>query len=243
MSIAFRIIKRISAALLALLMIFIVGFFIWRIISSSNSKSMETLIPSSALCELYERDGENMYMFRQEQRSITSSEKNYGYFTVTDCVFIPDANTVQATLRYNNSTLRSTAEDYSLPSVPDRGSEVYEMSLLFAIDLTPEDTEDNLGNDEGSVRFVRVKGSVALTEQKNLYNFRRMVFELGDAELDMRKMLDDGTLLAVYADIYYVGDIDYGKEAYGTLCLYDYKTEKISVSLTKNDIAALEAFN
>ncbi len=243
MSIVFRIIKRIFAAIVVLLMLFIVGFFIWRIASSSNPKQMETLVPTNALCELYERDGENMYMFRQEQRTITSTEKNYGYFSVTDCTFIPDANTVQATLRYNNSTLRSTAEDYSLPSLPDRSGEVYEMSLLIAVDLTPENKDDNLGNDEGSVRFVRVKGNIALTEQKNLYNFRRMVFELGDTELDMKKMLDDGTLLAVYADIYYVGDIDYSKEAYGTLCLYDYKTQIIPVALDKNDIEALENFN
>ncbi len=243
MSIAFRIIKRFFAALFALIMISVVGFFIWRIAASDNSKEMEALVPSNALCELYEREGENMYMFRQEQRTITGTEKNYGYFSVTDCVFIPDANTVQTTLRYNNSTLRSTAEDYSLPEAPSRDAEVYEMSLLFAIDLTPENDEDNLGNDKSSVRFVRAKGEVMLSEQKNLYNFRRIVFDLSSTELDLRKMLDDGTLLAVYADIYYIGDIDYSEEAYGTLCLYDYKSENITVPLDKRDIAALKSYN
>ncbi len=242
MSIAFRIIKRIFAALLALLMIFIVGFFLWRIFSSSNSDEMDTVAPSNALCELYHREGESLYMFRQEQRSITSAAKNYGYFSVTSCVFIPDINEIQTTFRYNNSTLRSTAEDYSLPSVPERGDETYEMSLLFAIDLTPDNTEDNLGNNESSVRFVRVNGSVVLKEQKNLYNFRKIVFNLSDTELDLNTILDDGTLLAVYADIYYVGDIDYEKDAYGTLCLYDYMSENITVPLKKGDIAAIESF-
>ncbi len=242
MSIALRIIKRIFAALIGLLVIFIVGFFLWRIFSSSNSQAMETLVPSKALCELYGREGENMYMFRQEQRSITSTEKNYGYFAITDCVFIPDANEVQTTLRYNNSTLRSTAEDYSLPSAPERESDTYEMTLLLAIDLTPDNDGDNMGNDENSVRFVRVSGNVVSKEQKNLYNFRRVVFDISNAELDLRELLDGGTLLAVYADIYYVGDIDYEKEPYGTLCLYDYESENIAVPLKKNDIAALEGF-
>ncbi len=239
MSIAFRIIKRIFGAIVICVMLFIVGFFLWRIISSQNPEQMEVLYPTDELVALYGEQGEDMYMFRQEQRSITSGEDNYGYFSVTDCVIIPEADQIQATLRYNNSTLRSTATDYSLDTVPEREAEVYEMTLVFALDLTPDNPDDNLGNDEESVRFVRVHGSVVLSCEKNLYNFRRMVFKTDSSELDLSELLSSGELLAIYADIYYNGDIDYEKTPYGTLCLYDFKSEDIPVKLDKKDIASL----
>ncbi len=242
MSIAFRIIKRIFALLFALLIIFIVGFLAWRILSSGNPESMEALVPNDALYALYERDGADMDIFRQEQRSITSGEKNYGYFAITDCSIIPDANQIQATLRYNNSTLRSTATDYSLSEAPARESDAYDVTLVFAIDLTPEDDSDNLGNDENSVKFVRCHGSSVLSEQKNLYNFRRFVFDADDCELDLRELINSKLLLAVYADIYYVGDINYENEPYGTLCLYDFKSANIPVEPSKRDLEALDAF-
>ncbi len=243
MSIALRIIKRIFITFISLLMIFIVGFFIWRIASSGNPKSMQTLSPNQALVSLYEQQGEEMYMFKQEQRSITSSEQNYGYFAVTDCVFIPEANQIQTVLRYNNSTLRSTAEDFSLSDVPSREENTYDLTLLLAIDLTPEDTSDNFGNNTESVQFVRVHGNLVGAEQKNIYNFRKYVFLLGENELNLKDLIDQKLLLAVYADIYYSEQIDYTADAYGTLCLYDFKTEVIPYEAQKSDIKALEEFN
>ena len=180
-------------------------------------------------------------MFRQEQRSITSGEENYGYFAITDCAIIPDAKQIQAVVRYNNSTLRYTAEDYGLDEVPSRDAEVYDVTLLLAIDLTPENQDDNLGNDENSVEFIRCHGEVVLAEQKNLYNFRRMVFELDDEDIDLKELLDSGLLLAIYADFYYNEAIDYEGIPYGSLCIYDFKSENIQVKLEKADIKAIEA--
>ena len=60
----------------------------------------------------------------------------------------------------------------------------------------------------------------------------------------------DDLTLAVYADFYYLGDLMYEnesfdiytEEAYGTLCLYTFADKTIEVELTKDDIAAMEAY-
>lgn len=242
MSIVFKFIKRIIIALFSLLILFVVGLLLWRIVSSDDPKTMEALYVDEALCEAYDEAGEELYMFRQDQRSITSTEKNYGYFAITKYTVIPDANQIQATVRYNNSTLRHTAEDFGLDEAPSREDEVYDVTLLFAIDLTPENEEDNLGNDEGSVKFIRCHGSVVLSEQKNLYNFRQMVFDTESAGIDLSELLDSGLLLAIYADFYYSGAVDYDAEPYGVLCLYDFKSDNIEVELGKKDIAAIKKY-
>ena len=117
------------------------------------------------------------------------------------------------------------------------------MTILLAIDLTPEDTEDNLGNDEAGVEFIRCHGKVTLSDKKNMYNYRKMVFDLSDAGVDISSLMDDGLLLAVYADFYYAGDINYDEVPYGTLCLYDYKTVNIVTKLENRDIKALENYS
>lgn len=243
MSIVFKFIKRIIIILFSLLVAAVAGFLIWRIASSDNPKSMEALYANEALCSAYENEGDGLYMFRQNQRSITSSDKSYGYFSITDYTVIPSANQIQATIRYNNSTLRHTAEDFGLESVPERGGEVYDVTLVFAIDLTPENKDDNLGNDEDSVKMIRCHGEVVLSEEKNVYNFRKMVFYADSAELELSELLDSELLLAVYADFYYCGAVDYGEEPYGTLCLYDFKSENVTVKLQKNDVKAIKEFD
>ena len=46
-------------------------------------------------------------------------------------------------------------------------------------------------------------------------------------------------VLAVYVDIYYIGDVDYDKDAYGTLCIYDYKAQREPYELSKKEIVSL----
>ena len=242
MSIVFKIAKKIIVLLFGTLIAFIIGLLLWRVFSSGDPASMKVLSVNEALSSAYSTKGEELYIFRQEQRSITSGESNYGYFSVTDCVIIPEANQIQTVLRYNNSTLRSTEKDYGLESNSlTRDGELYEVSLVLAIDLTPENTEDNLGNDENSVRFVRCHGTLVASDTTRLYNYRRTVFQLDDAQIDIKQLIDDGLLLAVYEDICYVGDINYDKP-YGTLCLYDYISENIAVKLDKKDVQALESY-
>ena len=242
MSRAWRCLKIVGFAVklfIGLIIAGVIALLAWRVISSENPKKLEGLVPNERLSELYAEDGD-LYMFFQEQRSITSGEENYGYFGITENIFIPEANQVHTLVRYNNSTIRALAEDKSLPAVPDRTEELFDVTLLFAIDLTPDNEEDNLANEEGSVRFVRVHPSYVDSAEKNIYNFRKLVFDLDEAEIDLAELLDEGLLLAVYADFYYLGDLDYEARPYGTLCLYDYITEDIEIKLTSKDKKALE---
>jgi len=235
---AFRIAGKVIKYLFILLIVAINAFLLWRIFGSNDPSSMKALSPNEALVEAYEKDGELKGMFRQEQRSITSGEENYGLFAVTKATFIPSANQIQIVFRYNNSTLRRTQEKYGLSEAPSRDDNAYDVSLVLVTDLTPDDDSDNLSVSEESVLQTRIHPVSCQKEQKNLYNYRLYVFDLGD--LDLGAHLEDGTLLSVFADVYYSGDVDYSKTPYGTLCLYDYITETIDVKLSSADKKAIE---
>ncbi len=238
----FRITGRVIKYLFFTLIFAVIALLLWRIFSSGDPKTMKALTPNDKLCAAYEEHGEDLTLFRQEQKSITSGKDNYGYFSVTSCVFIPEANQIQIVVRYNNSTLRALSEDFRLSEVPDREAELFDISLTVATDLTPENTDDNAGNDPASVAFTRVHPASVSADTKNLYNYRRLVFDLDTAGLSLDELLEDGLLLAVYADVYYNQAIDYQEYAYGTLCLYDYLSEKIDVKLSSADRKALEAY-
>jgi hypothetical protein len=67
-----------------------------------------------------------------------------------------------------------------------------------------------------------------------MYNYRRLTFD----GVDMT--VSDNPVLAVYVDVYYLGDLDYEAESYGTICIYDYMAEITYETLTKQEIEALE---
>lgn len=234
----FKLSKFIIKLAFATLILAVNIFLLWRVFSSSDPRSLTSLTPNEALYEAYLADNSLSDMFTQKQRTLTSAEKNAGYFSVSDTVVIPSANQLQLIFRYNNSTIRALAEDYSLSEVPSRDTELYEVSLLVATDLTPENTEDNLSNAPESVKFTRIYGRLVATEQKNLYNYRKFVFDFG--ELDISSLLENKTLLAIYTDVYYNGDINYENEPYGTLCLYDYLSEDLPIKPSSADIRALD---
>ena len=240
-----RITGRVIKLIFFCVIFAVIGLLLWRVFSSGDPDSMKTITPNDRLSAAYvaaEERGEELYLFRQGQNQITSGENNYGYFSVTECVFIPEANQLQLVFRYNTATLRHLQEDYGLAEVPGREEELFDVSISVATDLTPDNAEDNLGNDPASVQFTRIHPTRVVTDQKNLYNYRRMVFDLGEAGLDLSALLDSDLLLAVYADIYYNRDIRYEENAYGTLCLYDYISEKKPAELTRDDRKALDAY-
>ena len=244
MSRASRALKRtwrIVKLIVGLLIATVIGLLLWRLWQDRDPRVMTVLTPNEAICAAYEKNGGELVVLEQEQNTITRSERNYGYFSVTQDVLIPGANQIQLLFRYNNSTIRALAKDYGLAEIPSRDAELYDVTVLLAIDLTPDDPSDNAGNDPESVRFVRVHAiAEPTTDQTTLYNYRRFVFDVGASGEDLSALLDSGLLLAVYADVYYQEDIDYDKNPYGVLCLYDYKNETEVVKLTSRDRKALE---
>ena len=216
-------------------------FFIWRaFISTVIPDEVDGLAVNDtvhAAWQAAEDAGEELTYFTQSQSETTTAEHNYSYFTAKNVAFIEDANQIQLLFRYNNATIRSLVKDYNLPAVPDRAADLYDVTLYVAYDLTPDDVTDNAGNDPASVKFVRYYPTSSESAQTLMYNYRRLVFD----GVDMN--VTENPVLAVYVDVYYKEDIDYGKDPYGTLCIYDYLTEREYSPLGKDEVKALEEYS
>lgn len=229
-----RIAGFIFKALCTLVIAAVVILLLWRIIDSNiDPREVDTITVNDKLADAYEKNDGNLDIFTQEQGKFTRGEDNYGYFAITKSIFIRDIDQIQIVFRYNNSTLKYTKEDYNLDSVPSRDDDVYDVTLTVMYDLTPENPDDNDGKTPEAVRYERFFASDMISAKKTLYNYRKFVFDGID--------LDDN-VIKVFADIYYVGDIDYDKDPYGLVLIYDNKTENLACKLTRNDIDAIESY-
>ena len=219
----------------------VIAILLWRIFSSGTPNELKAITPNAPLAEAYEENDGKLYMFKQDHKSLTMAERNYGYFGISDYYIIPEANQIQLVFRYNNSTIRALAEDESLAEVPAKDAELFDVSLVLQTDLTPENKDDNGGNVEGAVAFKRFHPVSSDRKITGLYNYFRYVF-IFDDEHDIEALIGSGELLAVYADVYYNEKIDYDQLSYGTLFLYDYKTDIIEERLTLRDKNAIKEF-
>ncbi len=228
----FDVIKAFFRFLVVVVIGAVFAVLLWRIITSTVPKELREISPNDILNAAYEEKGEALLLYEQEQNSITRGENNYGYFTSCGALFIPEAKQVQLLIRYNDSTLKGTKKDYALAHELDPEEDWYDVTLVLATDLTPENSEDNITEktDPASVRLDRVKPTyVSERVHKGLYSYRRLVF-------DNVEMTDE--LLAIFADFYFVEDIKYEDadfdiytvEPYGALCLYAYTEPLEAVS-------------
>lgn len=235
-------IMKITVKAVGLILVFgTIIFFIWRaFFSTVIPAEVKHLAANDALREAYkaaQAEGRSLTVYHQEDQFDTTTvrDKNYSYFSAKEVRFIEEANQVQLLFRYNNATIRHLAEDYGLAEIPEREAELYDVTLYVAYDLTPADLTDNAGNNPESVKFVRYHATESIPAQSLMYNYRRLTFD----GLDMT--VTDTPVLAVYVDVYYLGDLNYEAESYGTLCIYDYLAENTYGELDKKEIKALEA--
>ena len=236
-----RIVKTILRYTISTLGFAICGILIWRVFWSGDPKEVSTLLVNDRTAAAYAAHGDNWTAYNQSQQSLTRAEyegeagvdhkflnkNNYGYFGVTQSVIIEEAKQVQLTFRYNNSTVKYLKNDYSLSEMPSLDDHLYDVTLLLAVDLTPDDDSDNLEDvlNPESVALIRVQPDKDMTirTRKNLYNYYRLVFDLPED-------IATAHILAIYVDVYYVGDIVYLEEdfdvykdePYGSLCIYEY---------------------
>ncbi len=234
-------IARITVKAVGLLLVFgTIIFFIWRaFFSTIVPAEVRHISANDTLREAYlaaKDRGEDLTVFYQESQYDTTTvrDKNYSYFSAKDARFIQEANQVQLLFRYNNATIRHLVEDYGLTETPAREAELYDVTLYVAYDLTPADLKDNAGNNPDSVKFVRYHAASSEPATSLMYNYRRLTFD----GIDMT--VTDTPVLAVYVDVYYVGDLNYEAEPYGTICIYDYMADNTYEALTKQTVAALE---
>ena len=94
--------------------------------------------------------------------------------------------------------------------------------------IVPQDNED-----ENFLKFERYFPTSSVKDQTNRHNFERFLFENIDCE----------DALNVYVDIYYIGEVDYDGDAYGTIPVYTSDENEIGCKYfpTKADKKALEA--
>ena len=234
MRIAGRICKWIFHAACIIVVFGTIGLSLWRIFMLGTPNEMKGLLPNARLCEAYRENNGQLTVFYQEQSTLTRGEENSGYFGAIEVSFIKEADQLQVVFRYNISTLKHLKEDFGLAETPDRNGKYFDVSVVVATDLTPDNTEDNNGNDPASVSLERYYPTSSTTYQNSLYNYERFVFDGVSVE---------ELTLAVYLDVYYDQAIDYSAEPYGTLCLYDHALKNIERKLSSADIKAIESFN
>ena len=241
----FLFVKLFFKFLVLVVVLLVVGIFLWRFNVSRVPSELIPLSPNDALSEAYAEKGDSLALLVQEQNTTTRAEKNYGYFTVCDAVFVPEIDQLQVLIRYNDSTLEATEKDYGLAQgTLDPERDWYDVTLLVMNDKTPENAEDNLLKDLGEHRdaigFSRIQPTeVSHSMHSGLHSYRRLIFDGVD--------VTDAAVLAVFLDFYFKEDVPYAEqdfdvyteEAYGALCLYAYTEETATRELTKKDIAAI----
>lgn len=216
-------------------------FLIWRVSSTGTPKEIDSLSKNEKLSALYAEQGENLYIFKQNQDIITRADYNSGYFSIPDYAIIPDANQIQLVFRYNNSTLKAVATDKGLAEVPDREGDYFDVSIVLYVDLTPENTEDNGDTNSPNIKKIRCKASTESKAKTTLYNFYRYTFDFeeSDEPVDIKELIEGNTLIAIHAQFYYNEELDYNERPYGALLLYDPAMKNLDVKLSADDKKAL----
>lgn len=232
-----KMVKAFFKAIVILIIVGTVGLLFWRIFTSGDPSEVKALIANRTLADAQEtadREGRTLEAFTQAQpTTITTATHNYNYFAVSRVVFIPEAEQLQLTFRYSNRTIKHVTEDQGLAEVPDRHEDLFDVTLWAVYDLTPDVT----GDDE-NVEYVRFYPTDELTVEttKGTYNYRKYVFD----GVDMTST--DKPLLTIYMDVYYVGEVDYEAEPYGTLPLYSYVYPNEAYVLSNAERRALKEF-
>ncbi len=226
-----RIIGWIVRLLFSLFIFSILGRLFWRVaLSDRIPKAIDTMTPNATLTEAYEAHDGRLTLQYQDLVNISYSPERYGYFAVPSYVFIPEANQVQVVFRYNNSTIGHLAEDYALDAVPEKSEHLFDVSLVIATDLTPNDHADDTNESTLATRRI-LPSSEPIREETKLYTFYRYVFD--------GVSIEDVTN-AIYLDVYYVGDIQYDSKPYDALPLYTWDETWIPYSPSRADRAAMK---
>ena len=217
---------KVLSALFSLLIFAICATLLWRVFFSGRlPKEMRKIQANEVLCAAAE-DGA-LSAFTQEQGTTTRGEDNYGYFSVPRFVIIPEAEQIQVVFRYNNSTLEATARDFELDEEPEKGVEIYDVTLLSVRDLTPDDKDDNK-DGSATLEKIRIAPTSKIVDTTALYTYFLYTFDGVSLE----------NVITVFFDIYYPNGapVDYEQDPYGTLRLYHEQSADIDVKISAKDL-------
>lgn len=236
---AFHIMGKLLKFTFYAIIIGINAILIWRLASRGDPALMETLMVNERTASAYAEAGKQMEVLYQEQYYINED----GLFAQSNLRYIPSISQLQITARYNNSTIRAMAETFELAEVPGRDEEIFDVTLVKVIGLTDKEqaqadvdalSADVIGEDAEAAgtprKEVRYFPSDSLADKKNVYNYRRLIFEDVD--------LSDASEL--YLEFYYNGAVNYDAEPYSEILIW-VEGESYPYTLTKKDLKALKA--
>lgn len=200
-----KIIGKICKYAFIALIVIVFALFFYRVNMMNDPAEMLDIIPSDAAKSVYAQNGS---LTVKTQEMVNETISNDGKFYTTGLMILPETNELIITVRYLDSTLDKLAEEYSLePLSPTE--EHFEFSLI---------SSDAPGE-------IRIYPSETQTMRKWRYTYYRMRFE----GVDVSKYED----LAVAA--YYLGDLDYSKQPFGSVFAYHQNWELIDFDLTARD--------
>ena len=229
-----RIMGIIIKSLFSLFVFSVCALIIWRVFySTKEPDGVKDLYVNESLAAAYAEYGDELELGYQNQLSLTYSESNAGYFGISQYVIIKQADQIQIVLRYNNQTLTHLKEDFDLAEKPEKGEELLDLTLRQIVDLTPENADDN--GDLSTLSITRHTPGKVITDTTSLYTYHRIVFD--------GVKIDEEDVSSIVLDIYYKDAVDYERNAYGALLIYDNEADWFDYKLTAADKEALENFD
>ncbi len=185
--------------------LFIYAFFILRLCTSGDPKTVTSVQWNDIAEAAYQNDPEGFTVLEQEPSAFITAD---GRFWISNVLYLPSAKQLQVTVKFNNSTLkylrREIAEAKNKAAIEN--GEIKEGEVLYTendIVLPDEAFDYSLLDDHG----VRYHPSSVSSDKKQNYNYRILIFD----DIDMEEAF------TVYVDMYYVGALDYEKAPYGSL--------------------------
>lgn len=186
----------------------IIGFLLVRIIVAEYYPSvMKSLYPTEALRQAWEEDP--ALQVRRQDLRISYDNAKFAHFMAAYQYYSPEAKELQIALRYNNSTLREMERDFSLPA-----DSLTADPALFDITLV-----DEYGN--------RARGTCVAAEGHFMYQYMKVVFS------DVSFSAEPGWLRV---EIYYHDAVDYEKEAYAMIPLYEKELEPYDTFFSLSEV-------
>ncbi len=193
-----RTLKKVLKFCMYMLVLLVYGLLFFRLCTGKPPKELTALLWTDSVHEAYTKNGEKLVVYEQEP--IESMAKD-GYFSISDIRYIPEAETFQLTVRYNNSSIEAlerhlidketVARREKLKAEhPDKKSGEIEALLTASLESDPIVIEDL-----GKTPFVFVLrdeyGNVYseysyLHDTKTVYQYMRISYEhvklFGDGE-------------------------------------------------------------
>lgn len=182
----------------ALTLIFaIIALLLVRIvIAEYYPTAMKELTPTETLRKAY---AENPGVeIRRQKLAISYDNAEFALFMAGHQYYCPEAGELQIALRYNNSALAEVKEDFGLSRLPAPDPDLFDFTLY-----------DDNGN--------RYPLALQISGSRFMYHY----YKLGFTGVDFGEATN-----WIRVDIYYKGAVDYEKEPYACILLYNKELAK-----------------